>query len=96
MAPQGGRGRSTSLELVGPGSGPTREVAQARCTVVVVGTQPAQSTVAFVVVSRKLEVPGRNLSRVETHRSQQRGQPVAKSLASVAKGPWYRARLVGC
>jgi hypothetical protein len=96
VAPQGGRGRSTSPELAGPGSGPTHEVAQARCTEAVVGTQPVQSTVAFVVVSRKLEVPGKSLSPVETHQSQQRGQLVAKPPASVAKGPWYRARLVGC
>ena len=96
MAPQAGRDHSTSPRLAEPGNEPIREVVQEQCTGAVAGTQPAQSTVAYVVASRTLEVPGTNLSRVETNQSQQRAQQGAKSPASKVKAPSYRATLVGC
>ena len=96
MAPQAGRDHSTSPRLAEPDNEPIREVVQEQCTGAVVGTQPVQSTVAYVVASRTLEVPGTNLSRVETNQSQQRAQQGAKSPASKVKAPSYLATLVGC
>lgn len=66
-----------------------------QCTVVERGIRLAQSTVAALMVSRKLEVPDKSPSHVETHRDRLQEQLEAKSPASMEKAPLCRAILVG-